>query len=116
MTNEYGAPLDRNGYAPSIMQDSETECYLCGASDQKLDRHEPIGGAYRQKSKRHGLWVSLCHDRCHLYGPYAAHQSAETANLPKEHAQMAAMDAYGWSMNKWRGEFGKNYLEVEDGD
>lgn len=28
MTNEYGVALDRNGYAPSIVQDIEG-CYYC---------------------------------------------------------------------------------------
>ena len=26
LTNEYGAPLDRNGYAPSILQDDDSYC------------------------------------------------------------------------------------------
>ena len=29
MTNEYGAELDRNGYAPSIVQDDTDCCYIC---------------------------------------------------------------------------------------
>ena len=33
MLNEYGAPLDRNGYAPSIVQaDTDERCWLCGGS------------------------------------------------------------------------------------
>lgn len=35
---------DRNGYAPSIMQDDVSFCYCCGRRDRKLDRHEPPGG------------------------------------------------------------------------
>jgi hypothetical protein len=52
--------LDRNGYAPSILQ-TEERCFLCGRTDRKLDRHEPFGGPYRAKSKADGLWVLLCH-------------------------------------------------------
>ena len=38
MNNEWGAELDRNGYAPSIVQ-----------ADTSM-----------------GLWVALCHEPCHL--------------------------------------------------
>ena len=32
MVNEYGAKLDRNGYAPSIIQDEADEsCFVCYA-------------------------------------------------------------------------------------
>ena len=47
--------LDRNGYAPSIVQDDADECCaICYANGGKdpLNRHEIFGGAYRQKSKR----------------------------------------------------------------
>lgn len=59
MLNEYGETLDRNGYAPSIVQDIDG-CYFCARQDGKLDRHEIFHGAYRQKSKALGLWVTLC--------------------------------------------------------
>ena len=78
--NEYGAELDRNGYVPSIVQEDADECCaICYANGSKdpLNRHEIFGGAYRRKSKRLGLWVSLCHDRCHQNGPNSVHQSAE---------------------------------------
>ena len=39
MTNEYGARLDRNGYAPSIVQEYMDECFICRANGyrDKLD-------------------------------------------------------------------------------
>ena len=63
MVNEYGAKLDRNGYAPSIIQDEADEsCFICYANGyyDPLNRHEAFGGSFRDKSKRLGLWVSLC--------------------------------------------------------
>lgn len=104
--------MDKNGYAPSIMQDTifEPLCYLCGALD-KLDRHEILGGPYREKSKRLGLWVLLCHNDCHIFGPLAAHNNASTALRLKQEAQRRAMEAYGWSTEDFIREFGKNYLE-----
>ena len=46
--------LDRNGYAPSILQDDLSVCFRCGRSCEKLDRHEVYGAANRQKSKALG--------------------------------------------------------------
>ena len=107
--------MDKNGYAPSIMQDTVFEpfCYLCGANGalDKLDRHEIFGGPYREKSKRLGLWVLLCHNDCHIFGPMAAHNNASTALRLKQEAQRRAMKAYGWSTEDFILEFGKNYLE-----
>lgn len=107
--------MDKNGYAPSIMQDTVFEpfCYLCGANGalDKLDRHEIFGGPYRDKSKRLGLWVLLCHNDCHIFGPMAAHNNASTALRLKQEAQRRVMEAYGWSTEDFIREFGKNYLE-----
>ena len=55
MVNEYGAKLDRNGYAPSIIQDEADEsCFVCYANGHydPLNRHEAFGGPFRDKSKR----------------------------------------------------------------
>lgn len=106
--------MDKNGYSESIMQDTVFEpfCYLCGANGalDKLDRHEIFGGAYREKSKRLGLWVLLCHHDCHIFGPMAVHNNASAALRLKQTAQRLAMDAYGWSTEDFIREFGKNYL------
>lgn len=111
--NEYGAELDRNGYAPSIVQDDTDErCFICFAngSSDPLNRHEIFGGPFRSKSKRLGLWVSLCHDRCHQTGPNSVHQNEQTARAIKICGQRAAMEKYGWSKEDFILEFGKNYL------
>lgn len=99
--------MDRNGYNPSIMQDNELSCWYCGASDQHLDRHEIFGGAFRNKSKRLGLWVSLCHSRCHLNGVH----KYSSLNLPlKQEGQLAIMEKENWPLEKFIAEFGKNYI------
>lgn len=106
MKNEYGADIDRNGYAPSIMQNDMT-CFRCGKSSEKLDRHEPFGNANRDKSKRYGMWCYLCHDNCHLNG---VHKDAAEAMRLKIKCQRIAMKTYGWSKEDFIREFGKNYL------
>lgn len=107
--NEYGARLDRNGYAPSILQQAQC-CWRCGAAGGKLDRHEVFhadaGGALRAKSKRYGLWVLLCHDTCHING---VHRDAEFDHRLKRYAQGMAQAEYGWSTETFIKEFGKNF-------
>ena len=110
MQNEYGIKLDANGYAPSIIQDSYDSCWLCGMSGSNLNRHEVFGGPYREKSKRLGLWVVLHHEPCHVYGAQAIHQNPENNRRLKAEAQQAAMDHYGWTVQDFIFEFGKNYL------
>lgn len=101
--------LDRNGYAPSIIPDhSATQCWLCDCNGRgKMDRHEVFHGPYRQKSKRLGLWVNLCHVDCHLNG---VHKSGEADKLLKAEGQRCAMREYGWTVEQFIAEFGKNYL------
>lgn len=113
MKNEFGAQLDRNGYAPSIIQTSGG-CYLCrGNGGGKLDRHEPWGAANRQKSKEYGLWVNLCHLGCHE-GPGSVHDDAALAREQRKDAQRAAMLRYGWSREEWIARFGKSELSEEE--
>ena len=114
MTNRYGIELDCNGYAPSIVQEDTGEsCFLCGANGRAdpLNRHEIFGGAYRKKSKMAGLWVSLCHARCHQFGERAAHNNAEINLTLRRRGQQAAMRVYSWTTADFIREFGKNYLE-----
>lgn len=105
MTNEYGVTLDRNGYAPSIVQDING-CWFCKTQQGKLDRHEIYHGAYRKKSKALGLWVLLCHD-CHMT---LHHTDAALDALLKRWGQREAMKHYGWDTGEFRGRFEKNYL------
>ena len=106
MKNEYGVALDRNGYAPSVVQYDLTKCAICGTSGIRLQRHEPFNGANRQKSKRLGLWVVLCpfcHDLCHKY-------PKEYGSTMRREAQSRAMRHYEWTYNDWVKRFGKNWL------
>lgn len=100
---------NRNGYAMSIMQEDLTFCYHCGRRNRKLDRHEPFGGAYRDKSKRLGLWIMLCHEDCHE-GRSGAHGDPLLNEQFRQEAQRCAMKTYGWSTEDFIREFGKNHL------
>lgn len=87
-------------------------CWLCGANGcfDPLDRHHIFGGANRKKSDRMGLVVHLCHNRCHLFGKYAAHQNKDTMLKLHQYGQRKAMSENGWDTAKFISEFGKNYL------
>ena len=106
MKNEYGAKLDSNGYAPSIIQpEGWNKCYICGCTEA-LQRHEPFNGANREKSKNLGMWVLLCqkdHTLCHMY-PKTYGQAM------KRETQLKAMLEYGWTFDDWRVRFGKSWL------
>lgn len=109
MTNKFGVELDKNGYAPSIMQ-FEDHCYSCYRNGQKA-RHEVFHGPFRKKAKEYGLWVNLC-PLCH----YDVHNGdGKLDRMLKQNGQSAAMTFYKWTVADFRKVFGKNYLEVEDG-
>lgn len=112
MTNEFGAKLDRNRYAPSILNTTEGICWQC-LKHTATERHEVFGGALRYKSKEYGLWIDLC-AACHRTSPIAAHQSAKTANIMKVYAQEAAIAHYDWTMEDWQRRFYKNYIGEDD--
>ena len=107
MKNEYGVTLDRNKYAPSIMQDYD-RCFICyGNGEGILQRHEVFfGKAFREKSKMYGLWVQLC-PGCH----WELHnRKPELDRDLKKIAQIKAMDHYDWNVDEFRIRFGKNYV------
>lgn len=115
MTNEVGVMLDKNGYAPSVVDYYGTtfeRCFLCDWRGD-LVRHEIFGASNRQKSKAYGLWVLLC-PRCHMelhnWDNRKNHKIMSPTRL-KQLAQRNAMAHYGWSVEDWRERFGKNYLE-----
>ena len=104
MTNEYGVALDRNGYAPSIIDHNDGSCYICHKTTY-LQRHEIFHGANRQKSKAYGLWVNVCYP-CHA----AIHNTDGRLNRTlKREAQKLAMRHYGWYRKGFIERFGKNY-------
>lgn len=92
---------------------TDRECWLCGrrGAQDPLDRHHIFGGAYRDKSERYGLAVMLCHNRCHIFGANAVHRDTETMQVLHEYGQRKAMEEQGWDTDRFRLEFGKNYLE-----
>ena len=106
--NEYGEKLDSNGYAPSILHDKPV-CLICGRYGTA--RHEVyFGRAYRAKSKRLGLWVTLC-PWCHQNGPTAPIHNNRDADLQlKCWAQKKAMEHYGWPEARFIQKFGRSYL------
>ena len=98
MQNEYGAKLDRNGYAPSILMGSGDFCSLCFRRDRPLHRHEvfhnDFGGVMRKKSKNYGLWISIC-DECHR----RIHENPKEQLRLKEWAQRNAMTVLALNAN-----------------
>ncbi len=105
MKNEHGIQLDRNGYAPSIVQTVEDRCERCGCGGE-LARHEIFYGPNRQKSKEEGLWVSLC-PSCHMQ----LHAEAKAYDLfLKQNGQKTAMRTYAWTVADFRARFGKNWI------
>lgn len=96
--------MDSNGYNPSILGNG-SRCAVCSRTGA-LQRHEVFHGAYRQKSKRYGLWISICPE-CH----YQVHNSdGKLDRRLKAWAQEQAMTVYQWDISDFRKQFGKNYL------
>lgn len=89
------------------------ECWRCGrnGSCDPLDKHHIFGGANRKKSDKYRLTVCLCHNRCHIFGPDAAHQNADTMRRLHQFGQRKAMTEQGWTVDEFVRQFGKNYME-----
>ena len=75
-----------------------------------MDKHHIFGGPYRGKSEKYGLYVDLCHNRCHIYGKMSVHQNQKTMRQLKRYGQLKAMKENGWSTDDFIREFGKNYI------
>lgn len=92
-------------------------CWLCGKRSYGFnapERHHIFGGANRKKSERYGLVVLLCGDTCHRNGPLAVHRNAETMQRLHEYGQRKAMEENDWTIDDFRREFGKNYIDQEE--
>ena len=87
-------------------------CWLCGANGNydPLDKHHIFGGANRKKSERYGLFVYLCHNKCHIFGRNAAHQNKDTMLKLHQYGQRKAMEENEWTTEDFIREFGKNYI------
>lgn len=107
--NAFGVPLDRNGYAPSLIQEkTDVVCWVDGCNcTEQLNRHEVFHGANRTKSKAFGCWVTLC---------YYHHAGIHNGQLPnidrklKVRCQSAYMRRYQQSVFDFIHTFGKNYI------
>lgn len=87
-------------------------CFLCGRNGKSdpLDRHHGFTGALRKKADKYGLYVYLCHDRCHIFGAEAAHRCRATQLKIQQHLQRKAMQENSWIIEDFIREFHKNYL------
>ena len=101
----------RSSYKDSIVQADTSRCYICGRCGVKLDRHEPFGGGLRQKSKRLGMWVAICHEPCHMQIVHGGSGDGLVAKGLRRDAETAARAAYGWTKEQFISEFGKSYME-----
>lgn len=98
------------------MTHGERSCWLCGRNGtaDALDKHHIFGGAYRKKSEKYGLCVDLCHHDCHIFGQEAVHRNRETMQRLHEYGQKKAMRENDWSIEEFRLEFGKSYIDKDE--
>lgn len=96
--------MDRNGYEPSILG-AYNFCFVCYKQGD-LARHEVFHGAFRERSKKYGLWINVCpecHNKIHF-------TDGQLDRALKKHAQRQAMLVYNWTEADFRKKFGKNYV------
>lgn len=113
MKNDFGEPLDRNGYAPSVCpvdrcyfaEDKYTSCDGTGDLVRHEAYHNDQGGVARAMSKRYGAWVTLC-----PLHHWHVHNYPQLARELQKDVQRRVMEHYGWSEDDFRKHFGKNYL------
>ena len=75
-----------------------------------LHRHEVFfGSANRQKSIKLGLYVFLTPEM-HNMSDYGVHFNKAFDLELKQIGQKAAMQTYGWSIDEFIQQFGRNYL------
>ena len=92
--------------------DDRKRCWLCGrnGSEDPLERHHIFQGPLRDKSEEYGLVVYLCGSACHRDGKYAVHKCRETRDMLMQWGQRKVMEERGWDVERFREEFGKNFL------
>lgn len=100
----------------SILQKDKTKCFICKQKPcgDPLDKHHCFCGALRDKSEKYGLTVYIHHNKCHIFGKNAVHTNAEVNRQLQSFAQKKAMKHYGWSIEDFRREFYKNYIQEDD--
>lgn len=98
----------------SILQQDASVCYLCGGLPEFFDplaKHHIFGGALRKKSEKYGLVVFIHNNKCHIYGDNAVHRNARVNRALQAEAQKEAIKKYSWTVEDFRREFYKNYIE-----
>lgn len=93
--------------AKSIVQNDKV-CYITGDT-YNLHEHHVFGGVNRKKSERLGLKIYLRAD-WHNLEKYSIHMDKKLDRRIKAEVQAIAMDHYGWSVDDFIREFGKNYI------
>ena len=83
-------------------------CFICGRY-ACTERHHVFNGAFRKKSEKYGLVVDLCHS-CHNEPPEGVHHNAANMLKLKQYGQRRVMQEQGWSVERFRKEFGKSYI------
>lgn len=79
-------------------------CHRCGRQCE-CARHHLVGGPYRDKSDRLGLYVPLC-PKCHHY----VHTHGDAMQQLRRYAELQMLSR-GWTVDDWMREFNRNYLE-----
>lgn len=94
--------------AKSILQKAEN-CLVC-RSPYCLEEHHVFEGSKRDKSEKYGLKVKLCAFH-HRISSNSVHLSEDLNKDLKKWSQRKAMQYYGWSVEDFIKNIGKNYLE-----
>lgn len=84
-------------------------CELC-CRYGPLELHHIFNGAYKKKSERYGAMIYLCH-ACHNEPPDGVHHNAIRMHELKAREQKRIMTEYGFTIEEFICEFGKNYIK-----
>lgn len=109
----------RKKHKRSILHDKESRtCYLCALwgdfrEKEVLHEHHIFGGSNRRISEEEGLKVYLCPEH-HMTGDAAVHRNKDVM----DYLHMIGQQAYEreHSRELFMRKFGRNYLEVRQGE
>lgn len=79
-------------------------CEICGA--KATETHHIFNGALRQKSEKYGATIQICRE-CHEH----IHKNYKFRHKLKAEYQKQIMKKYKMTIEDFRAEFYKNYLE-----
>lgn len=93
----------------SIIQKDPTECYICGrnGAEDPLDKHHVFGGANRKLSEEDGLYIMVCHKRCHIE---KLHKDQTSAICMKAIGEGEWLRANNKTIEDFRARYGGNWL------